>query len=337
MRSAEAARTDGLEPSSVAVLAGGVGAAKFLAGLAEVVDPAHITAIVNVADDTTVHGLQVSPDLDSCMYTMAAINDTERGWGLRGETWHAMEHLRRYATANGIEHGDAAGWFSLGDRDLGTHLYRSSRLADGLPLSAVTSELARAWGLTSRLVPVTDDALRTRVHTTDGRELAFQEYFVRERHDVDVAAVEVSGTESATPAPGVLEAIASADVVVIAPSNPVVSIDPVLAVPGVREAVSARRDSVVAVSPIVGGSALKGPADRLLRDLGHEASVVGIAKWYAPLAATVVIDVEDEPHRGAVEEAGVSCAVTDTIMRSVDVSADLASFTIDSVRPHPNS
>jgi len=316
---------------TVTVLAGGVGAAKFLAGLAEVIDPAGLSAVVNVADDTLVHGLHVSPDLDSCMYTMAAVNDSDRGWGLRGETWHAMDHLRRYASANEIQHGDAAGWFSLGDRDLGTHLYRSSRMAEGLTLSEVTAEMTRAWELGCDLLPVSDDDLRTRIHTTDGRELAFQEYFVRERHDVEVSAIEVLGADVATPAPGVIAAIETADVVVVAPSNPVVSIDPVLAVPGVREAVARRRDSVIAVSPIVGGAALKGPADRLLRDLGHEASVVGIAQWYAPLAATLVIDVEDEGHRGAVESKNVSCVVTDTIMRSVDVSADLAAFTISAV------
>ncbi|MFV0316669.1 MAG: 2-phospho-L-lactate transferase [Microthrixaceae bacterium] len=331
MRSADTGTSADHEAISVAVLAGGVGAAKFLAGMVEIVEPTRITAIVNVADDTVVHGLRVSPDLDSCMYTLASVNDTERGWGLRGETWQAMEHLRRYASANGIEAGDAAGWFSLGDRDLGTHLYRTSRLAEGASLSTVTSEMTDAWGIGCRLVPVTDEPLRTRVHATDGRELAFQEYFVRERHDVDVASVEVLGVDTASPSPGVLEAISSADVVVIAPSNPVVSIDPVLAVAGVREAVANRRDSVVAVSPIVGGNALKGPADRLLRDLGHEASVVGIARWYAPVADTIVIDIEDEHRRGEVESVGVSCTVTDTIMRSTDVSADLAAFTLGSV------
>jgi len=308
----------------ITVLAGGVGAAKFLAGLVEEVDPAEVVAVVNVADDTTIHGLHVSPDLDSCTYTLAGANDNERGWGLRGETWLAMEHLRRYAEANGVTSGDAAGWFNLGDRDLGTHLFRTSRLASGLPLSKVTAEVTGAWGIDARLLPVSDDPLRTRVLTADGRELAFQEYFVRERHDVDVASVRVDGLDGAAPAPGVLEAIDGAEAVVIAPSNPVVSIDPVLAVPGVREAVQRRRGQVVAISPIVGGAALKGPADRLLRDLGHEPTVVGIARWYAPLAATLVIDIEDEPLAAEVEAQGVRCVVTDTIMRSVTVSAALA-------------
>ena len=312
----------------IAVLAGGVGAAKFLVGLCDEVDPATVTAIVNVADDTRVHGLHVSPDLDSCTYALAGANDTERGWGLRGEAWLAMEHLHRYATANGVTTGEAAGWFNLGDRDLGTHLYRTSRLAEGLPLSQVTAEVARGWGLAARLLPVTDDPVRTRVHTADGRELAFQDYFVRERHDVEVRAVTVEGAATATPAPGVLGALESADAVVIAPSNPVVSIDPVLAVPGLRDALARRREQVAAISPIVGGVALKGPADRLLADLGHEPSVVGIARWYAPVAGSLVIDVEDAHLAAAVEAEGLRCVVADTIMRSTEVTADLAAVTL---------
>jgi LPPG:FO 2-phospho-L-lactate transferase len=316
----------------ITVLAGGIGAAKFLAGLVEEVEPSELTAVVNVADDTLVHGLHVSPDLDSCTYTLAGANDTERGWGLRGETWLAMEHLRRYAEANGVTGGDAAGWFSLGDRDLGTHLYRTSRLAEGISLSAVTGEIATAWGLASRLLPVSDDPLRTRVRDTSGRELAFQEYFVRERHDVEVASIRLDGLEAARPAPGVLDAIHDAEVVIIAPSNPVVSIDPVLAVPGVRDAVQRRRDRVAAISPIVGGAALKGPADRLLRDLGHEPTVVGIARWYRDLAATLVIDIEDAEQSDAVAAEGVRCVVTDTIMRTTTVSAALARTAIDAAR-----
>lgn len=311
------------------VIAGGVGAARFLAGLVEVLAPETVTAVVNVADDTLVHGLHVSPDLDSCTYTLAGVNDTDRGWGLRGESWSAMEVLARHAAANSVTEGDAAGWFNLGDRDLGTHLYRTSRMAEGLTLSQVTAEVTRGWGVGTRLLPVSDDPLRTRVHTTDGRELAFQEYFVRERHDVDAARVVVEGVEDATAAPGVLDAIRDARVVVIAPSNPVVSIDPVVMVPGVREALRARRESVVAISPIVGGAALKGPADRLLRNLGHDPSVVGIARWYASLASTLVIDVEDEHHAGSVRSAGLGCVVTDTIMRSVEVSADLATTVLE--------
>lgn len=317
----------------ITVLAGGIGAAKFLSGLIEEVEPSEVTAIVNVADDANIHGLHVSPDLDSCTYTLAGANDTERGWGLRHETWAALEQLRRYAEAGGVTSGDASGWFSLGDRDLGTHLFRTSRLIEGVPLSVVSAEIARGWGLATRLLPVTDDPVRTRVRCADGRDLAFQEYFVRERHDVEVASVHLQGIEAARPAPGVLEAISEAEVVVVAPSNPVVSIDPVLAVEGVRQAVQRRRDRVVAISPIVGGAALKGPADRLMRDLGHEPTVVGIARWYSSLASCLVIDLEDAAEAAAVQDQGLECIVTDTIMRSTTVSAALARTALDAVAP----
>ena len=313
----------------ITVLAGGVGAAKFLIGLLEVVDPQEVTAIVNVADDATIHGLRISPDLDSCTYTLAGANDTERGWGLRGETWLAMEHLRRYAESNDVTNGDAAGWFNLGDRDLGTHLYRTSRLAAGRSLSEVSAEVTKAWGIAATLLPASNSEVRTKVHTTDGRELAFQDYFVRERHDVEVASVAIDGLDAAVPAPGVLEAIADAEVVLIAPSNPIVSIDPILAIPGIRNAVVARRNNVAAISPIVGGAALKGPADRLMRDLGHEPSVVGVARLYEEVAASLVIDIEDEALAPDVRAVGMNCVVTDTIMRSLAISADLALTTLD--------
>lgn len=319
---------------TVTVLAGGVGAARFLRGLLLVVDPASVTAVVNVGDDAVLHGLMVSPDLDTVTYTLAGAINPDTGWGLAGETWNAMAEVRRYASANGIsadaEHGnDAAGWFSLGDRDLGTHLYRTSRRHAGAPLSTVTAEIARAWGLELTLLPVTDDELRTRVSTADGRDLAFQEYFVREHHSVDVSSVRVEGAATASPAPGVIDAIESASRLCIAPSNPVVSIDPILAVPGVRETVIAARDRTVAVSPIVGGEALKGPAARLLRELGHEASVVGVARWYAPLVGTLVIDRADEHLADAVRAEGLDCVVTDTIMADPEVTAALARICLE--------
>jgi LPPG:FO 2-phospho-L-lactate transferase len=308
----------------VAVLCGGVGAARLLAGLVRAVPPADVTAVVNVADDMVLHGLAISPDLDTVVYTVAGAIDPERGWGLRDETWHAMASLERYGGAT---------WFGLGDRDLGTHLYRTQRLAEGAPLSTVTAEIARAWGLGLAVVPVTDDPVRTMITLAGGEEgddgaatggeIAFQDYFVARRHAVPVASVRFAGADRSAPAPGVLDALAGADVVVVAPSNPVVSIGPVLAVPGVREAIAARRDSVVAVSPLVGGRALKGPADRLLRELGHDASVVGVARLYAPVAGTLVVDTVDEHHVDAVRAAGLRCAVTDTIMRDPDAAAAL--------------
>ena len=307
---------------SVTVLCGGVGAARFLRGLIEVVDPASVTAVVNVADDTELHGLHVSPDLDTVMYTLADAIDPERGWGLVDETWQAMAVLGRYGNPT---------WFSLGDRDLATHIVRTERLRRGDPLSAVTAHLVSSWDIGCRVVPVTDDHLRTMVTVDDGstREIGFQEYFVGLQHDVPVRAVRFEGAVAAQPAPGVLDALQAAGVVVIAPSNPIVSIDPVLAVPGVRDSVTERRDHTIAVSPIVGGAALKGPADRMLRDLGHEPSVAGIARLYAPLAATIVVDRADAEHAGDVEAAGMRCVVTDTIMGDVDRSAALATIVVE--------
>ncbi len=311
----------------VCVISGGVGAARFLNGLLGVVDARDVTAVVNVGDDCTVHGLEVSPDLDTITYTLAGAIDPGRGWGLVDETWRAIEQVRRYATSAGpgaLGGSDASGWFSLGDRDLGTHLYRTSRRRSGAPLSQVTAAVTAAWGLELSILPVTDDPVRTVLTTADGRTLSFQEYFVREQHAVEIGSVRVDGAERARPAPGVLEAIGTAGALVVAPSNPVVSIDPVLAVPGVRDALLARRDRVVAVSPIVGGVALKGPADRLLRELGHEPSVVGVARWIAPLAATLVVDHADAALAEQVEAAGVRCLVTDTVMSRTGVGAALA-------------
>ncbi len=272
--------------------------------------------MVNVGDDVVLHGLHISPDLDTVTYTVAGAIDPERGWGLADETWHAMEGLRRFPRAQT--------WFNLGDRDLATHLYRTDRLQQGAPLSAVTAEVAEGFGLELRLLPVTDDPLRTRVTVPGQGEIGFQEYFVGQQHAVEVSAVRFDGAEVARPAPGVLDLLATADRIVIAPSNPLVSIAPVLAVPGVRAAVEARREDTVAVSPIIAGAALKGPADRLLRELGHDASVVGVARLYAPLAATLVIDDADADLAGAVEAEGVRCVVAPTIMRGPAEAAALA-------------
>ncbi len=278
--------------------------------------PGEVTAVVNVGDDIELHGLHVSPDLDTITYTVAGAIDPERGWGLDGETWHAMEALGRYPQARA--------WFNLGDRDLATHLYRTDRLRAGATLSTVTAEIVEAWGLGCRLLPVSDDPVRTMVTVADEGEIGFQEYFVRRHHDVAARAVRFAGAEHAKPAPRVLEAIGDAAVVVIAPSNPLVSIDPVLAVPGVRDAIAARRDAVVAISPIVAGAALKGPADRLLRELGHESSVVGVARLYAPIASTLVIDEADAALASEVEAAGLRCVVVPTIMRTPADAAALA-------------
>ena len=262
---------------------------------------------MNVGDDVELHGLHISPDLDTITYTVAGAIDPERGWGLAGETWHAMDALARYPRARA--------WFNLGDRDLATHLYRTDRLRAGATLAQVSSEIAEAWGLGLRLLPVTDDRLQTRVTVAGEGEIGFQEYFVLRHHDVAVESVRFDGAARTRPSPGVLETLTGARRVVIAPSNPLVSIDPVLAVPGVRDTVVARRSDAVAVSPIIAGAALKGPADRLLRELGHEASVVGVARLYAPLVATLVIDEADAARADAVEAEGLRCVVAPTIMR----------------------
>jgi LPPG:FO 2-phospho-L-lactate transferase len=271
-----------------------------------VVDPASVTAIVNTADDVVLHGLHVSPDLDTVTYTLAGEINPDTGWGLRDETWQAMDIVRRYG---GIS------WFNLGDRDLGTHLYRTQRLREGATLTQATAEIVAAWELRLRVLPVTDDRLETRVTVEGEGEIGFQEYFVQRRHDVSVTDVRFEGAEAAKPGPDVLDAITTADRVVICPSNPIVSIGPLLAVAGVREVVESRRDDAVAVSPIVAGAALKGPADRLLRELGHESSVVGVARLYAPLAATLVIDDLDADLASAVQREGMRCVVAPTIMR----------------------
>lgn len=308
----------------IAVLAGGVGAARMLRGVIAAFDPQRVSAIVNVADDETVNGLHVSPDIDTVVYTLAGANDDERGWGLQGETWQAMESLRRYTTSTG--RGDL-GWFNLGDRDLGTHMFRTSRLAEGATLSGVTAEMAAAWGLGPRIVPVSDDPMATRLMTAEG-ELTFQEYFVREHHSVPVSGVRFEGAETAEPSPGVLDILGRCDVMVIAPSNPIVSIGPVLAVPGVRDAVADRRRNTVAVSPIIGGKSLKGPADRLLVELGHESSALGVARIYRDLASVMVIDEQDLHLAPQIEALGMECVVAATIMRDPETARTLAATTI---------
>lgn len=285
-----------------------------LAGLQLVVDQASLTAIVNVGDDTTLHGLHISPDIDTCTYTIAGAINPETGWGLVGESWNAMAALERYGGLT---------WFRLGDKDLATHLYRTQRLREGAPLSTITAEIATGWDLRLRLLPVTDDPLATTVTLAEGGTISFQDYFVRLQHGVAITGVDFEGAATARPAPGVLDAIASADTVVIAPSNPIVSIGPLLAVPGVRDAIVARRPRTVAVSPIIGGSALKGPADRMLRELGHDVSVVGVARLYAPLAEALVIDEVDAALADEVAAAGIRPVVAPTIMSTPERAAAL--------------
>ncbi len=301
----------------IAAIAGGVGAARMLRGLITAVDPRTLSVVVNTGDDTRFHGLHISPDVDTVVYTTSGAIDPDRGWGLAGETWTAMAALARYASFGAVD------WFNLGDRDLATHLWRTGRLAEGASLTEVTADLASAWGLTFRLLPMSDDPVSTVVDTADG-PLAFQEYFVRHKHSVPVAGVRFMGIGSARPGPSVLATLEGAEAIIVCPSNPIVSIGPVLAVDGVRALLERRRDRVVAVSPIVAGAALKGPADRMLTELGHEASVVGVARLYAPFCSVLVIDHADADSAAAVEACGVRVVVTDTIMRTPDVAATLS-------------
>jgi len=310
--------------SKIAVLCGGVGAARFLRGLMRTTDHADVTAIVNTADDMRLHGLAISPDLDTCTYTLAEVINPDTGWGLVGETWQAKDTLDRYGGQT---------WFGLGDRDLGTHLYRTQRLHEGATLAQVTREITAAWDLALNIIPMTNDPVRTRVTIAGGETIDFQRYFVERQHADVVTAVEFAGAEQALPAPGVLAAIAQADCLVIAPSNPFVSIDPVLAVPGIRDAVEQRRARNVAVSPIVGGGAIKGPAADLMRSFGHHVSAAGVASVYRSLAEHLVIDTIDLELASAVEQAGMTPHVTNTMMTSIEVTAALADYTTSAIKP----
>jgi LPPG:FO 2-phospho-L-lactate transferase len=304
----------------ITVLCGGVGAARFLTGLCQVAPPASIAAVVNVGDDTEIFGLRICPDLDTITYTLSGSVNPETGWGLDHETFNVLQAVERLGGPT---------WFRLGDRDLATHCYRTGRLAEGASLSQLTAEIAAAFGLELALMPVSDDRLRTILTLSDGEVVSFQEYFVHRQHAVEVHGVDFEGAASARPAPAVLDSIAGAALVVIAPSNPVVSIGPILAVPAVREVLEQRRSTTVAISPIVAGAALKGPADRLLAELGFEASVVGVARYLRGVAGALVIDRLDEARAAEVEAEGLRAIVTETVMSTPDVAAALAATVLE--------
>ena len=310
----------------LATLAGGVGAARFLNGLVRAVPPSQVVAIVNTADDDEFHGLYVSPDLDSVTYTLAGASNVAQGWGLEGETFATLDALTRY---------DVPTWFRLGDKDIATHLYRTQRMHAGATLSEVTAEISRAWGLDLRLIPMSDDRVQTRITVERAggaiAEVAMQEWFVGDRAESPVISVRFDGADVARPAPGVLEALRTAETIVICPSNPVISIAPILAVAGVRDALRARRERVIAISPIVGGAPVKGPADRLMAPLGIEVSCVGIAREYADICGTLVIDAVDAHLAADVEATGVRPIVTDTMMLSPEIATALARHTLAAV------
>ncbi|MCS6925571.1 MAG: 2-phospho-L-lactate transferase [Candidatus Binatia bacterium] len=304
---------------SVTALAGGVGAARFLRGLARVIDPARLCVIVNTADDDEFFGLHVSPDLDTITYTLAGAVDQGKGWGLRDDTFRCLHALGRYY---------ADTWFGLGDADIATHLFRTQQLRQGRSLTEVTAAITQAWGVRATVLPMSNEPVRTIVHTEAGA-LPFQEYLVKRRGEGQVEQVEFHGIAAATPAPGVCEAILRATLVILPPSNPIVSIGPILALPGVRQALQETRAPVIAISPLVAGKPIKGPADRLLRGLGIEVSAAGVASLYRDFLDSFVLDTQDADQRERIEQWGLTVLVTDTIMSTVDKAAALAQAVVE--------
>jgi len=307
----------------VTALAGGIGAGKFLRGLVRAVTPEAVTVIANTGDDITMHGLRVSPDLDSVTYWLGDVFDRERGWGRRDETFRATEELRAFDPEQA--------WFNLGDLDLATHLYRTDLLAAGETLSAATAAVARRFGVVPRLLPMSDDQVTTRISVVaDGEELDlhFQEYWVGRGGRDEVKAVRYEGAERSRPAPGVLEALSSADAIVLCPSNPVASLGPILAVPGIRDAVAARRADVVGVSGIVAGAPLAGMADRLMPAAGAEVTAAGAAECYRGLLAAWVVDEADRALIPRIEATGVRAGATDSIMTDDAKAEALARFAL---------
>jgi LPPG:FO 2-phospho-L-lactate transferase len=298
----------------ITALAGGVGASKLLLGLYEVLDPSLLTIIVNTGDDITLHGLKISPDLDIVTYTLAGIVDPAKGWGYRGETFHALKRLAAYGRPK---------WFNLGDRDLATHIHRTAMLGEGKPLSQAAESIRTALGVKSRVLPMSDDAVPTIIDSSEG-PLHFQEYLVKRGAEPVVRGIRFDGVEAAMPAPGVLEAIRSADRIFICPSNPLISIGPILAVPQVRERLQERRKKVFAICPIVGGKSLKGPSDKMLAQLGHQPTALGVAMLYADFTGTFVIDLADKQHTASIAALDMQVVVLPTIMKTLPQKRKLA-------------
>jgi len=292
----------------IVALAGGIGASKLLLGLNRVMDPRDLTVVVNTGDDIVMHGLSISPDLDIVTYTLADLVNPETGWGFRDETFRALEQLAVYGRPQ---------WFHLGDRDLATHIHRTAMLRAGARLSEVADSIREALGVRARILPMSDQPVPTMIETSQGR-LHFQEYLVQRRAEPTVQAISFDGIELAHAAPGVLEGLERASSIVICPSNPLISIGPILAVPGVREALRRRRTRVVAVCPIVGGKSLKGPSDQMLAQLGHDVSALGVARVYQDICGTIVIDPVDSAQSSAIESLGMEVVIHPTVMRNVE-------------------
>lgn len=302
----------------VVALAGGVGAARFLRGLIEVVPQENVSVIGNVGDDLTLYGLHISPDLDIVAYTLADLVCKEKGWGIEGDSFNCLNMLSRYGFDS---------WFKLGDKDLATHIYRTYLLRSGLTLSQATLELCRRLGLKIRLIPATDDYLRTIIYSDEGR-LPFQEYFVKRKCEPKVLGIVFEGAEKAEPAPGVLDSLEEADVIVLCPSNPMLSIGPILAVKGIRSFLRKSLKPIVAVSPIVAGKALKGPADKIMLELGLKPSALNVAEFYRDFLKVFIVDVRDGDLKFEIERLGIKVVLTDTIMSDLGKQSDLARETL---------
>ncbi|RLI62143.1 MAG: 2-phospho-L-lactate transferase, partial [Candidatus Asgardarchaeum californiense] len=291
-----------------------VGAARFLQGLVRVVPPEEIVTIVNTADDIEFYGLHISPDVDIVTYTLAGIVDQEKGWGIHEDTFNCLEMLRQYGYDT---------WFMLGDKDLATHIHRTILLKKGLKLSEVTENIRKALGVKVKIIPMTNDKVQTKIVTNVG-EMHFQEYLVKRKAQDPVLDVKFEGIEKAEPAPGVIGSILNADGIIICPSNPIVSIGPILSVKGVKEAIKKTEAKIVAISPIVGGAPIKGPADKLMRGLGIEVSAVGVAKVYKDIIDVLIIDNVDKDLKSRIEELGIKVYITNTIMRTLENKIKLA-------------
>ncbi len=304
----------------ITALAGGVGAARFLTGLIRIVREDELSVVVNTGDDIELFGLHISPDLDIITYTLAGIVDEGKGWGIRGDTFHSLEMLKKFGEDT---------WFCLGDRDLATHIYRTGRLKQGSTLSQVTSEICDVLELKSKILPMSNDLFETRIVTPEG-SMHFEEYFVKRGFRDEVLRVEFVGAALAKPAPGVIDAILDAKVVVICPSNPIASIGTILSVASIRDTLKQTDARVVAVSPIVAGAPLKGPADKMMRALGLEVSAYGVAKLYSDFLDAMVIDVRDVAQKGEIEKLGLGVTVTNTIMTTLEDKYSLAKSVLQS-------
>jgi LPPG:FO 2-phospho-L-lactate transferase len=306
----------------ITTLAGGVGASKFLDGLSRVAPPEEISIIVNTGDDIEMFGLYIAPDLDIVTYTLAGVVNPETGWGLAGDTFNCLEQLIGYTQTDR--------WFNLGDRDLATHIFRAQRLKQGLSLSEIAEGLRTALGVKSRILPMTDTHTPTTIITDEG-EMHFQEYLVKRRAQPKVSGIRFENIESAKPSPGVSEAILSADAIIICPSNPLISIGPILAVHGMRDLLERAQAPVAAISPVVGGASLKGPTDRMLADLGMQVSATQVARLYSDIADVFILDIQDQAAKPEIENLGLKVCVTDTVMSGLEEKIKLAKFTLEAI------